>query len=87
MDRITKCGQILTDEEINQLGEAADRGDFVGTPGEWIVRPPGRPNLGEKRDLVSVTFKAPRAWVESLEGRAKDRKVSKSQLIRTQLGI
>ena len=34
-----KGGCTLTDEEIARLGEACDRGDYPGEPGDWIVHP------------------------------------------------
>lgn len=42
-----KGGCTLTDEEIARLGEAWDRGDYPGEPGDWIVHPKGRPDLSE----------------------------------------
>ena len=33
----TKSGATLTDDEIERLGEAAERGEYPGTPGEFIV--------------------------------------------------
>lgn len=36
-----KGGKTLTDEDIERLGEACERGDYPGEPGEWIVRPQG----------------------------------------------
>ena len=35
----TKSGATLTDDEIERLGEAAERGENPGTPGEFIVSP------------------------------------------------
>lgn len=41
-----KAGHILADEDIGHLGEACERGDYPGTPGEW----------GAHRPKNSLTF-------------------------------
>jgi len=36
----TKSGATLTDDEIERLGEAAERGEYPGTPGDLITITP-----------------------------------------------
>ena len=35
----TKSGARLTDEDIERLGEAAERGDYPGAAGAFVVAP------------------------------------------------
>lgn len=35
----TKDGEIITDDDLERLGEACERGDYPGEPGEWMVKP------------------------------------------------
>lgn len=35
----TKSGVRLTDEDIGRLAEAAERGDYPGAPGAFVVAP------------------------------------------------
>ena len=41
---------ILTEEMIEEWGEAADRGEFPPGEWEWIVKPPGRPRLSSNEE-------------------------------------
>ena len=43
-----KGGGTLTDEDVGRLGEACERGDYPGEPGDWVVRPQGRPSLSDE---------------------------------------
>ena len=36
----TKSGATLTDDEIERLGEVAERGEYPGTPGDLITITP-----------------------------------------------
>lgn len=47
-----KGGHILTDEDFERMAEEAERGEYPGTPGEWVVRPQGRPPLADE-ELVT----------------------------------
>lgn len=67
-----KGGYTLTDEEIVRLGEACERGDYPGEPGDWIVRPKGRPSLSEE-PLVSVSVKFPRSMVAAIDATGRNR--------------
>ena len=38
-----KGGHTITDEDFERMSEEAERREYPGAPGEWIVRPQGRP--------------------------------------------
>ena len=67
-----KGGYSLTDEDFDQLGEACERGEYPGEPGEWIVRPQGRPALSDE-PLVSVNVKFPKSMVAAIDSRSANR--------------
>ena len=79
----TKSGAALTDDEIERLGEAAERGEYLGTPGEFIVSP-GRPRLSDE-DLVTIAFKVPRSHRDALDRRAEAQGETRSQFMREAL--
>ena len=64
--------------------DEAERGECPGTPGEWVVRPQGRPAL-DGGELVSVTFKMTKAQRDALDRRAESRGETRSQLMREAL--
>lgn len=67
-----KGGYTLTDEDLERLGEACERGDYPGEPGEWIVRPQGRPALSDE-PLVNVNVKFPRSMVAAIDAKGGTR--------------
>lgn len=67
-----KGGGTVTDEELERLGEACERGDYPGEPGEWVVRPQGRPRLSDE-PLVSVNVKFPASMVAAIDAKGKNR--------------
>ncbi|MGN0070264.1 MAG: ribbon-helix-helix domain-containing protein [Atopobiaceae bacterium] len=67
-----KGGYTISDEEIERLGEACERGDYPGEPGEWIVRPQGRPALSDE-PLVNVNVKFPKSMVDAIDSKSKNR--------------
>ena len=78
MKRMTKNGVELTDEMIEQITEAFERGEWPGTESK-IVR--GRPlMLGE--ELQSVTFKVPVRKVAVLDSKAASLDMSRSDYLR-----
>ena len=81
MEYRLKSGAVLTDEDIERLSEAAARGEYPGTPGEWIIRPQGRPKLADE-DLVTIAFKVPRSQREAVDDLASARGKTRSQLMR-----
>lgn len=84
MEYILKDGSVLTEEMIEELAEAAERGNLPGTPGEYIIAPPGRPRLSDE-ELVTVAFKIPRSQCDALDEKAKEKNQSRSQFMRTAL--
>lgn len=46
----TKDGTTLSDEDIENLAEACERGEYPGEPGEWIVRPEDSRGRGNDAD-------------------------------------
>lgn len=78
MGIITKNGVELTDEMIEQIAEAFERGDWPGAESRILK---GRPlMLGEK--LQSVTFKMPVRKVAILDGKAASLDMSRSDYLR-----
>lgn len=65
-------GYTVTDEELDRLGEACERGDYPGEPGEWIIRPQGRPALSDE-PLVNVNVKFPRSMVAAIDAKGGNR--------------
>ena len=82
MDYKTKSGVTITDDELNRLGEACERGDYPGVPGEIIISPVGRPPLSPDEDLVTIAFKVPRSRRDLLDKRAEKENETRSQLMR-----
>lgn len=78
----TMNGTVLTDELLDTWGEACERGEYPGTPGEIVV---GRPRLSHE-DLATVTFKLPESQLEALDGAAKRAGATRSQFLRTLVG-
>lgn len=79
-----KGGHILTDEDFERMAEEAERGEYPGTPGEWVVRPQGRPPLADE-ELVTIAFKVTRSQRDALDRKAASRKETRSQFIRDAL--
>ena len=78
----TKSGYTVTDEMLEQIADACERGEYPGTPGEFIVAPPGRPQLCPSEDLVTIAFKVPRSRRDLLDERASATNKTRSQLMR-----
>jgi hypothetical protein len=78
MSITTKNGVILTDEMMEQIAEAFERGEWPGTESQ-IIR--GRPLMfGE--ELQSVTFKASARKVAALDQKAATFDMSRSDYLR-----
>lgn len=80
----TKSGAVLTDEDFERMADEAQRGEYPGEPGAWIVRPQGRPSICEE-ELVTVSFKVPRSQKEAIDRAAKGRGETRSQFMRSAL--
>ncbi|MDR1087755.1 MAG: hypothetical protein LBL23_00470 [Coriobacteriales bacterium] len=74
----TENGIDLTDEMMEQIARAFERGEWPGTESR-IVR--GRPRLFGER-LQSVTFKAPARKVAALDQKAANLDMSRSDYLR-----
>lgn len=81
---ITKSGAILTDEDFDRMADAAACGEYPGVPGEWVVRPQGRPALCEE-ELVTIAFKVPRSWRDATDRKAESLNETRSQFMRDAL--
>ena len=84
MEYTTKSGFTLTEEMIEELAEAAARGDYPGKPGKIIVAPKGRPKLYDE-ELVTIAFKVPRSIRDRLDESAAKNNESRSQFLRNTL--
>lgn len=63
---------MIADGEVGRLGKACERGDYPDEPGEWVVRPQGRPTLADE-PLVTVPVKFPRSMVAAIDTKGKNR--------------
>lgn len=79
-----KGGYTLTDEDFERMAKEAERGEYPGTPGTWVVRPQGRPPLADE-ELVTVAFKVPRSQRDALDRKAASRNETRSQFMRDAL--
>ena len=84
MEYIMKGGTVYTDEDFDRLAAAAERGDYPGTPGAWVVRPQGRPSLCDE-ELVTIACKIPRSKRDAIDRRAKAAGKNRSDFIRSAL--
>jgi hypothetical protein len=74
-------GTILTDEQIDELADRAERGDLPGKAGKLLVAPPGRPRMSDE-DLVTIAFKVPRSRRDELDRAAAAKCESRSEFLR-----
>ena len=79
MSVITKNGNVITDEQLEEWAEACERGEYPGKPtGEILV---GRPLMfGE--ELKPVTFMVTESKVAAINARAADLDLSRSDYLR-----
>ena len=84
MEYRLKGGVTLSDADFGRMADEAEREEYPGIPGEWVVRPQGRPAL-DGGELVSVTFKMTKAQRDALDRRAESRDETRSQLRREAL--
>ncbi|RDB69930.1 toxin-antitoxin system antitoxin subunit [Eggerthella sinensis] len=75
----TMNGTVLTDELLDMWGDACERGDYPGTPGEIVV---GRPRISTE-ELTTVTFKLPLSQAKALDDTAKRAGETRSQFLRS----
>lgn len=74
-------GAVLTDADFERMAEAAERGEYPGTPGEWIVRPQGRPRIADE-ELVVVTCKVTRSQRDAMDRKAEELGETRSEWMR-----
>ena len=82
MEYKTKSGYALTDEMLEELGDAISRGEYPGNLGKVIVAPVGRPPLYPDDELVTVAFKIPRSFRDKLDNEAKKKSETRSEFLR-----
>ena len=68
-----KSGHTLTDEDLERMAEKAERGEYPGTPGAWIVRPQRRPTLADE-EPATIAFKVLRSQRDTLDHKAASHK-------------
>lgn len=78
---VTKSGAVLTEADIERLADEAEKGEYPGVPGAWLVRPQGRPPISPE-ELVTVTFKVPRSQRDAADREAVKRGETRSQFMR-----
>lgn len=81
MEYKLKDGSVVDESYFEKLSEEAGEGNYPGTPGEWIVRPKGRPALCDE-ELVTVAFKVPKSQRDAMDKRAASRNESRSEYLR-----
>jgi hypothetical protein len=69
-------------EYFEKLSEDASKGVYPGQPGEWIVKPQGRPRYSEE-ELVTIAFKVPLSQRDRIDDCAKENHQTRSQFIRS----
>jgi hypothetical protein len=76
---MAKSGRVLTDEMLDRLAAACERGEYPGVPtGEITV---GRPLLfGE--ELKPVTFKEPERMIAAIDRKAASLNMTRSDYLR-----
>ena len=78
----TKSGFVLTDEMLETLGDACERGEYPGDVGKILVAPVGRPRVFPEEDLVTITFKVPRSYRDMIDTEAAKKKETRSGFLR-----
>ena len=81
MEYKLKGGLAVDEAYFDKLADEAEAGNYPGEPGEWIVRPQGRPQLCAE-ELVTVTFKVPRSQRDAIDRRARSLNESRSEYLR-----
>lgn len=81
MEFTLKGGTTVDGSYFEKLSEMAAAGEYPGEPGEWAVRPQGRPKACAE-ELVSVTFKVPRSQRDAMDRRARSLNETRSEYLR-----
>ncbi len=75
-------GKTYDESYFEELSNKAAKGNYPGTPGEWVIRPQGRPKYCDE-ELVTIAFKVPASQREKIDALAKEENKSRSQFIRS----
>ena len=75
-------GKTYDESYFEKLSDEAAKGNYPGTPGEWVIRPQGRPKLTDE-ELVTIAFKVPASQRERIDVLAKNENKTRSQFIRS----
>ena len=78
---VLKGGATLTDDQIEELAQKAEQGDYPGSPGAWVIRPQGRPTQFAEA-LVTVTLRVPASMRDALDQKARAEGKTRSQFLR-----
>ena len=78
---VSKNGTVVTDEMLEELALQMEAGQIPGEPGEWLIKPPGRPRLSQE-ELVTVAFKIPQSQRAAADRIAKSRNQTRSEFMR-----
>ena len=78
---VLKGGATLTDDQIEELAQKAEQGDYPGSPGAWVIRPQGRPTQFAEA-LVTVTLRVPASMRDALDPKARAEGKTRSQFLR-----
>ena len=78
----TKSGHVVTDKILDELGEACERGEYPGKPGEIVIAPVGRPKLSTNEELVTIAFKVPRSQRDLLDEKVQQEQGTRSEVMR-----
>ena len=84
--KLCSFGYVLTDEMLEDLGDACERGEYPGKAGKIVVSPAGRPQLYPRDELVTVAFKVPRSYRDKIDAEAKKKRETRSAFLRDVLG-
>ncbi len=78
----TKSGYVLTDEMLEALGNACERGEYPGSAGKALVAPVGRPRVFPEEELVTIAFKIPRSYRDMIDAEATKKNETRSGFLR-----
>lgn len=78
MEYITQGGDVLTDQDIEEIAERLERG---GLPGKWGRVLVGRPRISSER-LKLIGVKVPESEVRAFDEKAAQNGQTRSQRLR-----
>lgn len=78
MEYTLKSGAVVTDDDLERIADAFERGEFPGKPGKLVV---GRPRLSHE-PLEVISFKVPRSMAQTINRAAEATGESRSSFLR-----